>query len=87
MPDSWAGRTFISSWWLFCIVVVATYCGNLIAFLTVSKGKPPFASLEGLLLVKDEFRWGTLGGTNWEDAFIRVGKLDINKSENVMCSP
>ena len=62
----------MSCWWLFCIVVVAIYCGNLIAFLTVTKDKPPFNSLEELLMLKGEFRWGTLGGTAWEDILIRV---------------
>ena len=63
----------MSCWWLFCIIVVAIYCGNLIAFLTVSKDKPPFNSLEELLIQKGEFRWGTLGGSAWEDLLITVG--------------
>ena len=72
-----AGRTFVSFWWLFCIIVVAIYCGNLIAFLTVTKDKPPFNSLEELIKKKGEFKWGTLAGTLWEDALIRVGIMHV----------
>ena len=25
--------------------------------------------------MKEEFKWGTLGGSNWEDAFLRVGEM------------
>jgi hypothetical protein len=42
----------------------ATYSGNLIAFLTVTKEKPPFDSLSEMV-AQDEYEWGTLGGTYW----------------------
>ena len=64
----------MSCWWLFCIIVVAIYCGNLIAFLTVTKDKPPFNSLDELMKQKGEFSWGTLGGSAWEDLLITVGR-------------
>ncbi|XP_052784546.1 glutamate receptor ionotropic, kainate 2-like isoform X2 [Mya arenaria] len=69
LPESNAGRTFVSCWWLFCIVIVATYCGNLIAFLTVSKDPPPFNTLEEMAKFKDEYRWGIQAGTHWEIVF------------------
>jgi len=52
LPESNAGRTFVSCWWLFCIVIVATYCGNLIAFLTVTKETAPFNTLDEMVEYK-----------------------------------
>ncbi|XP_060078761.1 glutamate receptor ionotropic, kainate 3-like [Ylistrum balloti] len=62
LPESQTGRTLISFWWLFSIVMVATYSGNLIAFLTVAKDRLPFNSLAELV-AQSEYSWGTLGGT------------------------
>ncbi|XP_053403155.1 glutamate receptor U1-like [Mercenaria mercenaria] len=69
LPQSTAGRTLISCWWLTCIIIVGTYCGNLIAFLTVTKEKPPFNTLAEMLQLKNTYKWGTVGGTSWEMAF------------------
>jgi hypothetical protein len=69
LPESTAGRTLISCWWLTCIIIVGTYCGNLIAFLTVTKERPPFNSLQEMNDLKDTYKWGTLGGTAWETTF------------------
>ncbi|XP_012940485.2 glutamate receptor [Aplysia californica] len=68
LPTSLAGRMFISSWWLFCLVVAGTYSGNLIAVLTVSKDKPPFDTLEEMAN-QDEYRFGTLGNSMWTTLF------------------
>jgi hypothetical protein len=64
LPVSQTGRTIVCCWWLFCIILSATYSGNLIAFLTVTKEKPPFDSLSEMV-AQDEYEWGTLGGTYW----------------------
>lgn len=52
----------ITFFWLFSIIMVATYSGNLIAFLTVTIDKPPFNSLEELV-EHDDYKWGVLSGT------------------------
>ncbi|XP_062567755.1 glutamate receptor ionotropic, kainate glr-3-like [Saccostrea cucullata] len=62
VPKSPSGRTLISAFWLFSIVLVGTYSGNLIAFLTVPLDKPPFNSLDEMI-VQSEYKWGTIGGT------------------------
>ncbi|XP_022309544.2 glutamate receptor U1-like isoform X2 [Crassostrea virginica] len=62
VPKSSSGRTLISAFWLFSIVLVGTYSGNLIAFLTVPLNKPPFNSLEEMIAQTD-YKWGTIGGT------------------------
>ncbi|XP_076442949.1 uncharacterized protein LOC143281595 [Babylonia areolata] len=62
LPDSQTGRTMVSAFWLFSIVMAAIYGGNLIAFLTVSIDSPPFDTLREMV-EQDEYIWGTLGGT------------------------
>ena len=41
------GRILTASFWCFAIAVIATYTGNLVAFLTVSKVAMPFDTLTG----------------------------------------
>ncbi|XP_060069605.1 uncharacterized protein LOC132549672 [Ylistrum balloti] len=61
-PQALSSRLFVGMWWLFCIISLATYSGNLIASLTVSKEKLPFKSLKEMVS-QDRFTWGTYGGT------------------------
>ncbi|VDI39698.1 Hypothetical predicted protein [Mytilus galloprovincialis] len=63
-----AGRTLLCFWWIFCIIMVATYSGNFVAFLTVSKTKLPFTDLEGLV-AQSSYKWGTAGATIYETIF------------------
>lgn len=70
LPASQTGRTVVCCWWLFCIILSATYSGNLIAFLTVTKEKTPFDSLTEMVAQSD-YEWGTLGGTFWVTFFER----------------
>ncbi|XP_033760424.1 glutamate receptor-like [Pecten maximus] len=78
LPRSQTGRTLLSSWWLFCIIMMATYSGNLIAFLTVNKDKPPFSTVVGMLQ-QDNYRWGTIGGSSWITAFNETRAPDLMK--------
>ncbi|CAC5406402.1 GRID1 [Mytilus coruscus] len=59
---STAGRTFLSCWWIFCIIIVATYSGNFVAVLSVTKETLPFEGIEGLV-GQDIYKWGTIGGS------------------------
>lgn len=68
MPESSSGRTLLSFWWIFCLITMATYCGNLIAFLTVTKAKLPFTNIHELVQ-QDQYRWGLTSGTHWVDQF------------------
>ncbi|XP_050405577.2 glutamate receptor ionotropic, kainate 2 isoform X2 [Patella vulgata] len=68
LPESLAGRKFISFWWLFCIMLVAIYSGNLMAFLTIARVNVPFDTLAGMV-DQDEYKWGTLGGSAYTDLF------------------
>ncbi|CAG2205591.1 unnamed protein product [Mytilus edulis] len=68
LPDSQTGRSILSCWWFFCIILSATYCGNLIAYLTVPIEKLPFNSPAAMLEQK-EYEWGTMGGTYFQMFF------------------
>jgi hypothetical protein len=70
LPDSTAGRTLVSSWWLFCIIIVGIYSGNLIAYLTVTKEKLPFQTLDGLIRSKGTYKWGTVGDSYFSTVFL-----------------
>ena len=37
IPESHSARIMIACWWFYTIIVVGTYNGNLIAFLTAPK--------------------------------------------------
>ncbi|XP_033760423.1 probable glutamate receptor [Pecten maximus] len=78
LPRSQTGRILLSSWWLFCIIMMATYSGNLIAFLTVNKDKPPFSTVVDMLQ-QDNYRWGTVGGSSWITAFDETRAPDLMK--------
>ncbi|VDI36281.1 Hypothetical predicted protein [Mytilus galloprovincialis] len=90
LPVSLAGRTLVSCWWIFCIVSIAVYSGNLTASFAVHKTKLPFTSLEEMVEQK-EFKWGTLGSSAFQTAFkessvptyaaIWNGIVEFNKSD------
>ena len=62
-PPSYLSARVIESFWLFfTIIIAASYCGNLIAFLTVHVDKRPFRSVEGLV-GQDQYKWGFTGGS------------------------
>uniref|UniRef100_A0A1B0CLF6 Putative glutamate-gated kainate-type ion channel receptor subunit glur5 n=1 Tax=Lutzomyia longipalpis TaxID=7200 RepID=A0A1B0CLF6_LUTLO len=46
LPQADSGRIIIGTWWLVVIVLVTTYCGNLVAFLTFPKIEIPITTLE-----------------------------------------
>ncbi|XP_060078728.1 glutamate receptor ionotropic, kainate 2-like, partial [Ylistrum balloti] len=68
LPHSQTGRTLLSCWWLFCLVMMASYSGNLIAYLTVSKDKLPFNTVNEMLNT-DDYKWGLIGGSYWVTIF------------------
>ena len=60
-----SARFVVGFWWLFCIAIVATYSGNLIAFLTVDKYIAPFETLKEMVQ-EGEYKFGIIGGTQFE---------------------
>ena len=67
-PTAGHNRFIISFWWIFCVVVTATYTSNLIAFLTVDKHETPFNTLDEMMN-QDLYKFGTFGETSWQDIF------------------
>ena len=67
-PTNLAERVVFGSWWLFCIIVVATYGANLVAFLAVTQRTLPFTTLEELSAQSD-YKYGFMGGTGWVTLF------------------
>ena len=63
-------RFLIGFWWTFCVAIIATYTGNLIAFLAVEKEIVPFQTYRDLA-ENQEYKVGTLGGT-YSVTFLRV---------------
>lgn len=66
LPYADSGRIIIGSWWLIVIVLVTTYCGNLVAFLTFPKIESQIQTIQGLV-EQGSVKWGMRGGTYLED--------------------
>lgn len=75
LPKADSGRTIVTFWWLFIVLLVATYCGNLMAFLTVTRDRKPFNTIAEML-EQDEYIWGTNNGTYLLET-LRVGMVSI----------
>ncbi|XP_054283701.1 uncharacterized protein LOC129000742 [Macrosteles quadrilineatus] len=58
LPLADSGRLIIGTWWIVVLVVVTTYCGNLVAFLTFPKMDKLITNVHDLLLRKDFLTWG-----------------------------
>ncbi|XP_067682753.1 glutamate receptor-like [Haliotis asinina] len=68
LPKTGSGRTVLICWWLFAVIMAATYSGNLIAFLTDGREKTPFSSLAEMVQ-QDTYNWGFAGGTSVDTLF------------------
>ncbi|XP_063220916.1 ionotropic receptor 93a-like isoform X2 [Bacillus rossius redtenbacheri] len=67
LPEADSGRILVGTWWLVVLVVVTTYCGNLVAFLTFPQYERAVASLDELLERPAGVSWGVLGGSDLAD--------------------
>jgi len=50
------------------MVLMASYCGNLIAFFTIAREKKPFDTLAEMVELED-YKWGVVGGSYWVTIF------------------
>ncbi|XP_011501036.1 PREDICTED: glutamate receptor ionotropic, delta-1, partial [Ceratosolen solmsi marchali] len=66
LPKADSARLIIGTWWLVVMVVVATYSGNLIAFLTFPRMDAPIDSVDDLLARSEEFTWAFPNGSSIE---------------------
>ncbi|CAH1400392.1 unnamed protein product, partial [Nezara viridula] len=58
MPEANSGRLVIGTWWLVVLVLVTTYSGNLVAFLTFPKMDKVISNVDQLMERRGEVTWG-----------------------------
>ncbi|XP_055690671.1 ionotropic receptor 93a [Lutzomyia longipalpis] len=67
LPQADSGRIIIGTWWLVVIVLVTTYCGNLVAFLTFPKIEIPITTVSQLVGKAGAVSWSTKSGSFLEE--------------------
>ena len=87
MPVAQSGRIMVGAFWFFAVVVVATYTGNLIAFLAVNKVRLPFDTLESMVK-QTSVKYGPASGVALVNLF-RDATFDPYKTvaENMLLAP
>ncbi|XP_055623871.1 ionotropic receptor 93a [Toxorhynchites rutilus septentrionalis] len=70
LPNADSGRIIIGTWWLVVLVIVTTYCGNLVAFLTFPKIAIPITTISQLVRNEQGITWSIRKGTFLEQ-FLR----------------
>lgn len=73
MPKSDSGRIIVGTWWLVVLVIVTTYCGNLVAFLTFPKMEASISSVDQLVYENTDYTWSIRANT-YLDAYLKVGR-------------
>lgn len=66
LPLADSGRIIVGTWWLVVIVLVTTYCGNLVAFLTFPKIDIPISNLNELVR-RTDVSWSIRADSFLED--------------------
>lgn len=67
LPLAISGRLLVAFWWLFVIVTVTTYSGNLVAVLTFPKLINPIENVKELLSYRRSMHWGVDTGGAMEE--------------------
>jgi hypothetical protein len=66
LPEADSGRVSVGAWWLVVLVIVTSYGGNLVAFLTFPKYEDAVTNVEDLLARRNTLSWGILKDTATE---------------------
>ncbi|XP_053594782.1 ionotropic receptor 93a isoform X3 [Microplitis demolitor] len=67
LPATDGARLIVGTWWLVVMVIVATYSGTLVAFLTFPRMEPPVDTVDALLARREEFTWSLPSGSFLEN--------------------
>lgn len=67
LPHSDSARLLVGIWWLVVMVVVATYSGSLVAFLTFPNMDAAILTVNALLANKNRLTWGFPNGSYLEE--------------------
>jgi len=66
LPEADSDRIVVGAWWLVVLVIVTSYSGNLVAFLTFPKYQDAVTNIEEVLAHRGTISWGILKDTATE---------------------
>ncbi|KYN41871.1 Glutamate receptor delta-2 subunit [Trachymyrmex septentrionalis] len=67
LPHSDSARLLVGVWWLVVMVLVATYSGSLVAFLTFPNTDTAILTVDDLIAQKNKLTWGFPNGSFLEE--------------------
>lgn len=79
LPNTDSARLVVGTWWLVIMVIVATYSGNLIAFLTFPRLDSPVENVDDLLERTSEFTWAYANGSALEGYLLAAASNNDEK--------
>ncbi|XP_011297147.1 uncharacterized protein Ir93a [Fopius arisanus] len=82
LPKTDGARLVVGTWWLVVMVVVATYSGSLVAFLTFPKMESSIDNVDDLIERRAELTWSLPEGSflqDFLDVSLEEGLLDYRR--------